>query len=94
MISLEKLWILTPLQKLPQNVGDWGKIIAAKGFKKKSQIFRQLLLHSCHLDIPKLVQSGRSHCWQKRERELHVYIDWAIEIEVYTQREKDQKISR
>ena len=27
MISLEKLKILTPLQKLPKNGGDWGKLI-------------------------------------------------------------------
>ena len=33
MISLEKLLILTPLQKLPKNIGDWGKLIVAKGFK-------------------------------------------------------------
>ena len=30
MISLEKLKILTPLQKLPKNVGDLGKLIIAK----------------------------------------------------------------
>ena len=34
MISLEKLKILTPLQKLPKDVGDLGKLIVAKGFKK------------------------------------------------------------
>ena len=34
MISLEKLKILTPLQKLPKNVGDLGKLIVAKGFYK------------------------------------------------------------
>ena len=34
MISLEKLKILTPLQKLPKNVGDLGKIIVSKGFEK------------------------------------------------------------
>ena len=33
MISLEKWLILTPLQKLPKNVGDLGKLIVAKGFK-------------------------------------------------------------
>ena len=33
MISLEKWKILTPLQKLPKNMGDWGKLIVAKGFK-------------------------------------------------------------
>ena len=34
MISLEKLKILTLLQKLPKNVVDFGKLIVAKGFKK------------------------------------------------------------
>ena len=33
MISLEKLMILRPLQKLPQNVGDLGKFIVAKCFE-------------------------------------------------------------
>ena len=33
MISLEKWIILAPLQKLPKNVGDLGKLIATKGFK-------------------------------------------------------------
>ena len=30
MISQEKLQILTPLQKLPKNVGDLDKLIVAK----------------------------------------------------------------
>ena len=34
MISLDKWLIMTPLQKLPNNVGDLGKLIVAKGFKK------------------------------------------------------------
>ena len=34
MISLDKLKIFTPLQKLPKNVGDLSKLIVAKGFKK------------------------------------------------------------
>ena len=34
MISKEKLKIFTPLQKLPKNVGDLGKLIVAKGFEK------------------------------------------------------------
>ena len=34
MISLEKLMILTPLQKLPKNVGDLVKFIVAKAFEK------------------------------------------------------------
>ena len=34
MISLEKLKILTPLQKLPKNVGGLCKLIVVKGFEK------------------------------------------------------------
>ena len=37
MISLEKLKIWTPLQKLPKNVADLGKLIVAKGFEKLPQ---------------------------------------------------------
>ena len=33
MISLEKSKILTPLHKLPKNVGKLGKIIVARGIK-------------------------------------------------------------
>ena len=38
MISLEKLKILTPLQKLPKNVGDFGELIVAKGFKELPKV--------------------------------------------------------
>ena len=38
MISLEKLNILTPLQKLLKNVGDLGKPIVAKGFEKLPKV--------------------------------------------------------
>ena len=31
LISVEKLKILTPFQKLPKSVGDLGKLIVAKG---------------------------------------------------------------
>ena len=34
MISLEKLKILAHTKKLPKTVGDLGKLIVAKGFKK------------------------------------------------------------
>ena len=33
MISIEKWRIWTPLQKLPKNVRDLGKLIVAKGFE-------------------------------------------------------------
>ena len=38
MSSLEKLKILTPLQKLPKNVGYLGKLIVAQGFKKLPKV--------------------------------------------------------
>ena len=38
MISLEKWKIWTPLQRLPENVGDLGKIIIATGFEKLPKV--------------------------------------------------------
>ena len=37
-ISLEKWYILTPLQKLPKNVGDLGNLIVAKGVKNLPKV--------------------------------------------------------
>ena len=37
-ISREKLKILTPIQNLPENVGDLGKLIVAKGTKILSKV--------------------------------------------------------
>ena len=56
MISLEKRIILTPLQKLPKNVRDLGKLIVAKGFKKLPK-------------VQKITQSGHTEClWLYRKR--------------------------
>ena len=38
MISLEKWKISTPLQNLPKNVGDLGKLIVSKGFTKMPKV--------------------------------------------------------
>ena len=38
MISLENDRFLTLLQKLPKNLGDLGKLIVAKGFKKLPKV--------------------------------------------------------
>ena len=38
MISLEKIKILTPLRKLPENVEELGKLIVATGFEKLPQV--------------------------------------------------------
>ena len=40
--------ILTPLQKLPKNGEDWGKLIVAKGFKKLPKV--QNIAQSGHTD--------------------------------------------
>ena len=38
MISQEKWKGLTPLQKVPKNDGNWGKIILATGFQKLPKV--------------------------------------------------------
>ena len=38
--------ILTPLQKLPKNVGELGKLIVAKGFEKMPKV--QKIMQSGH----------------------------------------------
>ena len=38
MISLEKWMILPPLQKLPKNVRDLGKLIVVKGYKNLPKV--------------------------------------------------------
>ena len=38
MISIEKWKILIPLQKLPKNVGNLGKIIVATGFENLPKV--------------------------------------------------------
>ena len=38
MISLVKLKVLTPLQKMPKNVRDVGKLIVAKAFEKFPEV--------------------------------------------------------
>ena len=55
MISQEKIKILTPLQKLPKNVGDLDKLIFAKGFENLPKV--QSIAQSGHTggcQFPKL----------------------------------------
>ena len=64
MISLEKWYILTRLQKLPKNVGDLDKLFAAKGFKKWPKV--QLIAQSAHTAADhKLTTAWTSHGWSK-----------------------------
>ena len=48
MVSLENYMILTPLQKLPKNGEDWGKLIVAKSFKRLPKV--QNIAQSGHTD--------------------------------------------
>ena len=47
MISLEKLKILTPVQKLPKTMWGLGKLIVAKGFEKLRKV--QQITQSGHI---------------------------------------------
>ena len=46
---------MTPSQKLPKNVGDLGKLIVAKGFKKLPK-------------VQKIAQSGHTACHRAVKR--------------------------
>ena len=56
MISLEKLKILAPTQKLPKTVGDLSKLIVAKGFKKLPKV--QKIAKSGHAGLMAMVRGG------------------------------------
>ena len=49
MNSLEKWKILTPLQNLPENVGDLGQLVVAKGFEKLPKV--QKIAKSGHTSL-------------------------------------------
>ena len=49
MISQIKLKVLTPLQKMPKNVRDMGKLIVAKAFEKLPKV--QLIAQSGHTGL-------------------------------------------
>ena len=61
-VSLEKWYILTPLQKLPMNVRDLGQLIIAKGFK----------------NLPKVQQSGHTGLNATEMRNLFYAERWNI----------------
>ena len=71
MISLEKFKILTPLQKLPKNVGDLGKLIVTKCFKnfqKSNKSPNLVTLSAEQLDL------GRSKIGREKVRENFLFI--------------------
>ena len=52
MSSLQKRKILTPLQKLPKNVGNLGQIIAATDFEKLPKVQKIAQYSHTSRDLP------------------------------------------
>ena len=65
MISLEKWKIFTPLQKLPKNVGNLGKIIVATGFEKLPKVQKIAQYGHTHSQVAVTVIEGTAGCWEK-----------------------------
>ena len=67
MISKEKWMIFKPLQKLPNNVGDFGKLIVATGFEWSPKV--QKIAQSGHtaIDPP---NAGIKYFWH---RKMHTF---------------------
>ena len=59
MISLEKWTILTPVQKLPNNVDDLGKIIFATSFEKLPIV--QKIAQSGHTTSEQYFRAGNEY---------------------------------
>ena len=66
MISQEKWMILTPLQKLPKNVEDLGKLIVAKGLKKLPR-------------VKKIAQSGHTEFTETKICKLDILLPTCFE---------------
>ena len=64
MISLQKLKILTPLQKFPKNTRDLGKLIAPKGFEKLPKVKKSPNLVT--LGPQTLTRSGTFVLWNEK----------------------------
>ena len=77
MISQEKWLILTPLQKLPKNLGDSGKLIVARGLKTLPK-------------FQKIAQSGHTacdlyafHCWDLKHIQKLWHKKWVPPWPIY-----------
>ena len=85
MVSLEKWMILTPLQKLPKNGEDWGKLFVAKGFKMLPKV--QNITQSGHTGHEYLILSrrvsGRVTTWLNLSLPPSVDLDHNIAICVW-----------
>ena len=76
MISQEKWYILTPIQKLPTNVGDLGKLIVAKDFKKLPKV--QKIAQSGHTDYYPAPVNTRIHLSPQPVLDVAHYCDTSL----------------
>ena len=68
--------ILPPLQKLPKNGEDWGKLIVAKGFKKLPKV--QNIAKSGHTVDLVLLKFSKTREMEYIERALFIEIFWSL----------------
>ena len=93
MISLEKIKILTPLQKLSKNVENFIKLIDATGFEKLpksnklSNLVTLLGIHRYQADNYRISKNNQSYC-SKRESLLSTT---DLHVEHEDQEERDGK---
>ena len=82
MISLEKWYILTSIQKLPKNVGDFVKLIVAKDFKKVPRAQKNCPIWSHWM------------CWWKRHHRCWVraYVSSSLMIPCFTKHDWSFKL--
>ena len=73
MISLEKIRILTPLQNLPKNVRDLGKLIVAKGLKKLPKVQKIAQCGHTVLQPITVLKNGRSEILRRKYLHRIVY---------------------
>ena len=67
---------MTPIQKLPKNVGDLGKIIVAKGFKKLPKV--QWIANSGHTGV--WVCGGRVGVYTREHKQTNIYTITALSL--------------
>ena len=69
---------MTPLQNLPRNVGDLGKLISAKGFKKLPRV--QKIAKSGHTDRAKAAPWRVEQCDQTDRLSFDIWPLTTMEI--------------
>ena len=85
MNPLEKWMILTPLQKLPNNVGDLGKIIVATSLEWLPKLQkRQIWSHWCYAKMQQLqIISNLKECLICGANELVALLTMSFQADLF-----------